>query len=269
MNPFIIVRGAGDIATGTLITLRRCGYRVAALEAARPTAIRRSVALSEAVYDGAATVEGVAAALAADVTGAERIAARGDVPILIDPDMETLGAFRCRALIDATLAKKNRGMRIDLAAFTIGLGPGFTAGADVHRVIETMRGHNLGRVIDQGGAEPNTGIPGEVGGAGAARVIHVPADGVLTVLKDIGDRVAVGEVIAEIDGAGGKTPVRAQIGGLLRGMLRPGFAVKAGLKLADIDPRLSERENCFTVSDKARCIAGGVLQALLEAGILP
>lgn len=265
MQGYVVVRGAGDIATGALVALRRCGFSVAALEVSRPTAIRRTVSLSEAVYDGEAAVEGVRAVLAENVRQAGEISAREAVPILVDPDMRSLGALRCRALIDATIAKRNLGMRPDLAPFTVGLGPGFTAGTDVSCVIETMRGHNLGRILYEGGAEPNTGIPGEIGGVGAQRVLHAPADGILRVFKDIGAVVSKGEIVAEVGGV----PLRAAIDGLVRGMLRPGFSVKAGMKLADIDPRADELQNCHTVSDKARCIAGGVLQALLEDGILP
>ena len=264
MRDLIIVRGAGDIATGTIALLSRCGFRVIALETAKPTTIRRMAALSEAVFQGCATVEDVTAVLAEE-DGAKRIMDEGKVSIIIDPEMKLLETFKPAAVVDGILAKRNIGFSIDCAPVTIALGPGFTAGVDCYAVIETNRGHDLGKIIYEGAAEPNTGTPGVVAGYGKERVIHAPVGGKLKILHDIGSVVEKGEVIAEISG----TPVPATLTGLVRGMLRDGFDVPKGLKMADIDPRTEEYKNCFTISDKARCIAAGVLGALMERGIRP
>lgn len=264
MSDLIVIRGAGDIATGTICMLRRCGFTVIALETERPTAIRRFVSLSEAVYEGSASVENVTARLT-DIDGVERVAGRGEVPVLVDPAMNSLDRLRPRAVIDAVLAKRNTGLSIPLAPFTVALGPGFAAGTDCHAVIETNRGHNLGRVIYEGCAQPDTGTPGEVGGYGKERVIHAPVGGKLEILCDIGSLVEKGEPIAVIGG----THVPATLTGLVRGMLRGGYVMYKGMKMADIDPRTEEYRNCFTISDKARCIASGVLCALMEKGLRP
>lgn len=167
--------------------------------------------------------------------------------------------------MDAILAKKNLGTTKDMAPLTIGLGPGFCAGADVDAVIETKRGHNLGRIIRQGSAYPNTGIPGIIGGYGAERVIHAPAAGRMKNRSKIGDIVEAGQVLAVIEGEDGSTEVSATIDGLLRGLIRDDYPVTKGFKIADIDPRKEELANCFTISDKARCIAGSVLEVICEA----
>lgn len=258
MAEWILFRGAGDLATGSIVRLRRCGYKVAALETARPLAIRRTVALSEAVYEGEACVEGIRARLV------QSLPEEADfVPVLVDPEADILKCMRPAALVDATLAKRNLGTRKDMAPAVIALGPGFTAGADVHAVVETMRGHELGRVIRQGAARPNTGVPGVIGGQSAKRVLHAPCGGKLRVLRDIGSLVEENEIVAYVDGE----PVRAKISGLVRGMLREGFEVPRGLKMADIDPRPDT--DWHSVSDKARSVAGGVLEALLSLGVKP
>lgn len=259
-SPLIIVRGAGDISTGTIHRLHRAGFPVLALEAERPSAIRRRVAFSEAVYDGAATVEGVTAVR---ITGTETVGpalARGEVPLLVDPAGESIRRLRPAAVVDAILAKRNLGTRMDMAPLTVALGPGFVAGRDVHYVIETMRGHDLGRIIASGSAAPNTGVPGMIGGYGAERVIHAPAAGVFHLLRDIGSAVEAGEAVGVIATPEGEVPVPSKIAGLLRGVLRDGYPVVKGFKLADVDPRLDQLKNCTTISDKARCIAGSVLE---------
>lgn len=261
MSNLIVVRGAGDIATGVLLLLHRSGFKVVALETEKPTAIRRTVAFSEAVYDGETTVEGVTARRISNISELKY----SDIPILIDPDCTTLKGLQPAAVIDAVIAKRNLGTRIDMAPFTCALGPGFTAGIDVHAVIETMRGHDLGRVIYKGAAIANTGVPGEIDGHSSRRVIHAPRAGILHIIRDIGSQVEEGETIARIDGV----VVAATLTGLLRGMLRDGFELQKGMKMADIDPRRDEQVNCHTVSDKARCIAAGVLLALMEAGVRP
>ena len=261
----VIVRGAGDISTGTIHRLVRAGFPVVALESDHPSAIRRQVAFSEAVYDGAATVEGVTAVKIDSLSQIGPALERGNVPMLIDPTGESIRRLRPAAVVDAILAQRNLGTSRDMAALTIGLGPGFVAGWDVHYVIETMRGHNLGRIIANGSAAPNTGIPGIIGGYGAERVIHAPAGGVFRMRREIGSTVEADGIIGVIEADEGDVPVRTKISGILRGILRDGYPVTKGFKLADVDPRLEEHRNCFTISDKARCIAGSVLELVSEA----
>ncbi|MDO5417552.1 MAG: selenium-dependent molybdenum cofactor biosynthesis protein YqeB [Lachnospiraceae bacterium] len=259
----IIVRGGGDIATGTIHKLHRCGYPVIILETGFPSAIRRHVAFSEAAYDGTCEVEGVVCVHVKDYEEAKQVLEQGEVPLLEDPECRILETVRPWALIDGILAKKNLGTSRQMADKTIGLGPGFTAGRDVDLVIETMRGHNLGRIIGNGSAQPNTGTPGIIGGYGKERVIHSPAKGILMTRCEIGDKVKKGQRIATVVTGHGEVAVEATLDGLLRGMIRSGYPVTEGFKIADIDPRESEYENCFLISDKARCIAGAVLEGLL------
>lgn len=258
--PLIIVRGAGDISTGTIHRLVRAGFSVLALEVERPSAIRRRVSFSEAVYDGAATVEGVTAVRIDGIEAIGDALNRGQVPLLVDPAGESIRLLRPAAVVDAILAKRNLGTAMGMASLTVALGPGFIAGRDVHYVIETMRGHDLGRIIAAGSAAPNTGVPGMIGGYGIERVIHAPAAGVFRMLRDIGSVVEAGEAVGCIVTPEGEIPVPAKIAGLLRGVLRDGYSVTKGFKLADVDPRLDQLKNCDTISDKARCIAGSVLE---------
>lgn len=262
-DQLIIVRGGGDIATGTIHKLHRCGYPVLVLETGFPSAIRRQVALSEAVYDGKSQVEGVTCIRAGSFPEAMDIIRGGDVALLVDPDCQVLKEARPWALVDGILAKRNLGTSRDMAPKTIGLGPGFEAGKDVDLVIETMRGHNLGRIIGRGFAQPNTGVPGLIAGYGRERVIHSPAMGIFRAKARIGDRVEKGQVLGIVVTGQGEVEIPASLTGLLRGLIRDGYPVTKGFKMADIDPRESEYENCFTISDKARCIAGSVLEGLL------
>ena len=264
-NNLIIVRGAGDISTGTIHRLARAGFPVLALEVARPSAIRRRVAFSEAVYDGAATVEGVTAVRIAGIQEIDEVLARGEVPLLLDPAGESIRRLRPAAVVDAILAKRNLGTTMDMAPLTVALGPGFAAGRDVHYVIETMRGHDLGRIIAEGSAAANTGVPGLIGGYGAERVLHAPAAGTFRMRRDIGSVVEKGEIIGTVVSGDGEAPVRTQIAGILRGVIRDGYPVTKGFKLADVDPRLEQLKNCTTISDKARCIAGSVLELVSAA----
>lgn len=270
----IVVRGAGDLATGTIHRLKKAGFRLLVLEAEHPAAIRRQVALSEAVYAGSARVEDVEA-VRMDVDLAEkknrkellepemeRIWKKDGVPVLVDPAGLSIAALRPAVVVDAILAKKNLGTTKEMAPLVIALGPGFTAGEDVDVVIETKRGHNLGRVIRSGSAVPNTGIPGIIGGYGKERVMHAQAEGILRNAALIGDIVEARAVIAEIETENGTVPVEASLSGLLRGLIRDGYPVTKGFKIADIDPRQEELQNCFTISDKARCIAGSVLEVI-------
>ena len=256
----VIVRGGGDLATGTIIKLYNAGFKVLVLDIEKPSAIRRNVSFCEAMYTGEQTVEGITCHKAETVKDAERMLAEGKLCILKDPEGDAIYELNPVCVIDAIIAKKNLGTRIDMAPVVIGLGPGFTAGEDVHAVIETMRGHNLGRIIYSGCAVPNTGIPGKIAGFDKERVIHSPADGVMKNIKSITDTVKKDDVIAKV----GDVPVIATLDGILRGLIRDGYPVTKGFKIADIDPRKEQIDNCFTVSDKARCIAGGALEALMH-----
>ena len=264
MNNLIIVRGSGDIATGTIYKLYQCGFDVLILETEHPSAIRRNVAFSEAVYEKIQTVENITCTLAEDVSQAIGLLEQKKLPVLVDPQGESIFVLKPFAVVDAILAKKNLGTNRQMAPITIALGPGFVAGADVDAVIETKRGHSLGRVIYQGKAIENTGIPGMIAGYAKERVIHSPAEGIFRNVKKITDTVRQGEVIAVVEHGDKQIPVKASINGLLRGLLRDGYPVTEGFKIADIDPRIEEYKNCFTISDKARCIAGGVLEAILH-----
>ena len=276
MRP-IVVRGGGDIATGTVAALSRAGYPVIILECARPTAIRRNVAFCDAIYErdrwygeGTKTVEGVTCTLTGNIDDAMRRAEPGRPMILIDPEAKSLSRLKPDVLIDAILAKKNLGTTIDMAPLTIALGPGFTAGVDVRCVIETMRGHDLGRIYYTGSAMENTGVPGMVAGYGRERVIHAPASGRLELISGIGEIVEKGKIIAVIDTGKTRVKVPASLSGVLRGILPDNFEVTEGMKMADIDPRVDQVENCSKISDKARCIAGSVLQLVVayEKGLL-
>lgn len=253
-----VIRGAGDIATGAAIRLFRAGVRVVMTETAQPTAIRRAVCFSEAVRLGETRVEGVRAVLARSAAEAEALARGGDIAVLVDEGCACKNELRPDAVVDAILAKKNCGLSITDAPVVIGVGPGFTAGTDCHAVVETKRGHTLGRVITQGSAIADTGIPGVIGGYGAERVLRAPKSGVFRPLMEIGTLVSAGETAAEVDGE----PVITRISGVLRGILPEGTRVVAGMKSGDVDPR-GEVNNCFTVSDKALAVGGGVLEAVL------
>ena len=264
MKDLIIVRGGGDLATGTIYKLKKSGFPVLILETSQPSAIRRNVAFCEAVYQGTQTVEDMTCHLAGSLEQAEAFLRVGKLTVLVDPVGESVPRLQPLAVVDGILAKKNLGTSRELAPITVALGPGFRAGVDVDAVVETKRGHNLGRVFWSGSAAANTGIPGMIGGFGRERVIHCPAKGILRNVKHITDTVSKGEIIAVVETEKGNVPVRATLDGILRGLIRDGYPVNVGFKMADIDPRADEYDNCFTISDKARCIAGGVLEAILQ-----
>ena len=264
MKNLIIVRGGGDLATGTIYKLKKSGFPVLILEVAKPSAIRRNVAFCEAVYQGAQTVEDMTCYFAESLEQAEALLREGKLAVLVDPMGESISGLKPLAVVDAILAKKNLGTSRDMAPITVALGPGFTAGVDVDAVVETKRGHHLGRVLWSGSAAANTGIPGIIGGFGKERVIHCPAEGILRNVKHITDTVSKGDIIALVETGNGTIPVKATLDGILRGLIRDGYPVNVGFKMADIDPRADEYHNCFTISDKARCIAGGVLEAILQ-----
>ena len=263
MKDLVIVRGGGDLATGTIYKLRKCGFPVLVLEIASPSAIRRNVAFCEAVYQGSQQVEDMTCYLAGTVEEARRLVEQNQLALLVDPAGDAIRQLKPLAVVDAILAKRNLGTHRGMAPITVALGPGFTAGVDVDAVVETQRGHNLGRVLWQGAAAPNTGVPGIIAGYGRERVIHSPAAGVLRNVCKITDTVRRDQVIAVVETPAGEVPVKATLGGLLRGLIRDGYPVTEGFKIADIDPRAEEYQNCFTISDKARCIAGGVVEAVM------
>ncbi len=256
---FVLIRGAGDLATGIALRLWRSRIQVAMTDLPQPTAIRRTVCFSQAIVHGETVVEGVTACRAETAAQARALLAAGRIPVLPDPEGACAALLQPDALVDAILAKKNLGTRITDAPVVIGVGPGFTAGEDCHAVVETMRGHTLGRVIHQGSALPNTGIPGLIGGFAGERVLRAPADGVFCQLLEIGAEVRQGDVAATVNGQ----PMVCTLDGVLRGILPDGTPVFRGMKAGDIDPRCKV-EHCYTASDKALAVGGGVLEALLE-----
>lgn len=269
----VIVRGGGDLASGVVYRLVKAGFPVLVIELERPLAIRRAVAFASAVFEGRVTVEDLTARRVAHPGEIAQVQAVGEVPVLVDPGGASVGALRPAVVVDARLAKRNLGTAQSDAPLVIGLGPGFTAGDDCHAVIETNRGHFLGRVLWQGSAEPDTGRPGSVQGRTLDRVLRAPCAGTVVPLAAIGDAVRAGDVLATVSGQ----EVRAPFDGVLRGLIHPSVPVTAGLKIGDVDPR-GTREHCFTISEKALAIGGGVLEAilsapqlvpLLHAGLLP
>jgi len=259
MEELIVVRGGGDIASGVIQKFHRSGFKVVVLEVARPSFIRRKICYGEAVYEGIVDLEGSRAVLGKDTAEVRDIVEKGNIAVLIDPKGETLGELKPLAVVDAILAKRNLGTTLKMAPITVGLGPGFEAGKDVDIVVETMRGHDLGRLITKGKAMENTGVPGVIEGYGRERVIYSETEGIIENIRDIGDIVEKDEVVAHIDGA----EVKAPLAGLIRGLIRDGYRVPKGFKIGDVDPRADQKRNCFTISDKARNIGGAALEAVL------
>lgn len=255
----VIVRGAGDLATGTLVRLRKAGYNVLALECEKPTVIRRTVSFANTYYDGEMEIEGVKSVLAKDISDALNLMDRGYVPVLVDEKGEAIDVLKPEVVVDAIIAKRNLGTTLDMANLVIALGPGFTAGVDCDYIVETKRGHSLAKIISEGSAIANSGIPGVIGGYGKERVIHSPAKGVFKGVSKIGDIVQKDDIIAYVD----STPVLATIPGCIRGLLHDGLYVPEGFKIADIDPREKNAE-WWTISDKARAIGGSVLEIIDE-----
>ena len=256
----VLIRGAGDLASGVAARLHRCGFPVVMTELPEPLMVRRAVSFGEAVYAGQIDVEGIIARRVDGVTAARAILGSGAIPVLIDPGAACRFELRPSVLVDALVAKQNHGTTLTDAPLVIALGPGFTAGVDCHAVIETSRGHWLGRVIRQGTALPDTGVPGEIAGVRSPRVLRAPTSGVFEAAAAIGDHIVEGQVVATVDGRA----LRAQINGILRGIVRSGLTVREGLKVGDIDPR-AQPEHCYTISEKSFAIAGGVLEAILSA----
>lgn len=260
----VVIRGAGDLASGIALRLHRSGMRVVMTELPKPLAVRRTVAFCEAVRLGSVTVEGITARLARDGEQALAFLRRGELPVLADPEGACIRELKPEVVVDAILAKRNLGTAITDAPVVIGVGPGFTAGVDCHAVVETMRGHTLGRAIYNGTALPNTNIPGLIGGFAGERVLRAPADGVFRAALEIGAMVRSGDVAGYVAGI----PMYCTIGGVLRGLIADGTAVRLGMKCGDVDPR-GDISNCAQVSDKALAIGGGVLEAILKlSGVL-
>lgn len=253
----ILIKGAGDLATGIASRLYGAGHRILMTEIREPLTVRRTVALSRAVYDGRAQVEEMTGILAEDRKEAEKILDEGDIAVMVDPEAVCREWFSPDVIVDAIIAKRNTGTRITDAPFVIGVGPGFTSGADCNCVVETKRGHTLGNIIWKGSAIPNTGVPGNVGGYTIERLIRASADGRILPKVQIGEYVEKGQVVAVTGGE----PVYAQMSGIVRGMLQEGTAVRKDLKIGDIDVR-TQVSHCYTISDKARAIGGGVLEAV-------
>ncbi len=254
----VVIRGAGDIATGVALRLYRAGLQVAMTDLEKPTAIRRTVCFSQAIIHGEMKVEDVVARKAETPAHAEQLLVNNVIAVLPDPEGQMISTLHPDAVVDAILAKKNLGTTIHDAPVVIGVGPGFTAGVDCHAVVETMRGHYMGRVIYQGSAIPNTAIPGLIGGFAGERVLRAPADGVFHQLLEIGAVVRQGDVAATVDGQ----PMVCTLNGVLRGILPDGTPVFKGMKSGDIDPR-DVVDHCYTTSDKATAVGGGVLEAIL------
>ena len=255
----VVIRGAGDLATGIALRLHRAGYQIVMTDLPAPTSIRRTVCFSEAIRLGEITVENISARKAETPEEALTLAQSGVVAVLADPAGACIPALRPGAVVDAILAKKNLGTALTDAPVVIGVGPGFTVGTDCHAAVETMRGHTLGRVYYTGSALPNTGVPGLIGGFSGERVLRAPADGVFRQLLDIGAQVREGDIAGEVEGV----PMRCTLTGVLRGILADGTPVFKGMKAGDVDPR-GEEANCRTASDKALAVGGGVLEAVLH-----
>ncbi|MBU0970607.1 MAG: EF2563 family selenium-dependent molybdenum hydroxylase system protein [Proteobacteria bacterium] len=256
----IAIKGAGEMATGIACRLFQANFKhIFMVEIENPMAVRRRVSFCEAIHDGTIEVEGVRATRVLDMNEIPRVWENHCIPVLVDPDWRSIKTIRPQVVVDAIIAKKNLGTRKAEAPLVIGLGPGFEAGLDVHRVIETLRGHNLGRIIDKGCPAPNTGIPGPIGGYTSERVLRAPCLGTFTAVIPIGAMVKKNEIIGHV----GNQPVIATIDGILRGLIRDNTRVKAGLKIGDIDPR-GNREYLTSISEKARAIGGGVLEAILR-----
>lgn len=254
----VILRGGGDIATGIAHRLHRSGFKVLILDIEKPTMVRRTVSFATAIFEGQYTVDGVKAVCVNNVNEINKVWKDKGIPVIIDNNLSILDEIKADILVDAILAKKNLGTKKDMAPITIGVGPGFSAGMDVDLVVETCRGHDLGKVIHSGNAIANTGIPGVIAGYGKERVLRAPCDGEINNILEIGAVVKKEDTVACVDGQ----PVKATLDGVLRGLIMDGLHVEKSLKIGDIDPR-GNVDHCFSISDKARAVGGGVLEAIL------
>ena len=257
-NKLAIVRGGGDLATGIIYRLWKAGYAVLSLEIETPLVVRRTVSAASAVFDGSTVIEDMEAVRIDSLN--DFSFDRSRISVLVDPEGESISILKPDILVDAIMAKRNLGTNKEMAPLVIGIGPGFSAPRDVDAVIETKRGHWLGRVIRNGSAIPNTGVPGLIKGYTIERLLRSPGEGYVIPVKSIGDSVIPGDVVAHVEGL----PVCSQIEGIVRGLIHPSVKVKKGLKIGDIDPR-GEREHCFSITDKALAIAGGVLEVIMSS----
>lgn len=258
----VLIKGAGDLATGIAHRLKMAGFSIVMTDIERPTVVRHTVSFASAVYNGQAEVEGVSAKRCDNFEQIKEALEDNKVAVIIDPKASVISTLRPDVVIDAIIAKKNLGTSKDDAKIVIGVGPGFTAGIDVDYVVETKRGHYLGKVLTSGSAIANTGVPGEIGGYSKERIIRAPKEGNFKPLAKIGDNVNEGDIVAHVD----DMPVLALMPGTIRGMLMENIKVTPGFKCGDIDPRCN-LEHCFTISDKARAIGGGVLEAIMRGEI--
>lgn len=255
----VVIRGGGDLATGVAEVLYQSGFKILILDIEKPSSIRRSVCFSEAIYDGIIQVENIICKKVENENEIEKCWSEKIIPIMVDEKGEIIKKIKPDVVVDSIIAKKNLGTTKEMAPITIALGDGFEAGKDVDIVVETMRGHNLGRVITSGRAMKNTGIPGEIKGVSKDRVIYSLANGRFSSVKKIGDTVQKDEIIGYV----GDVEIRGKISGVLRGIIREGYEVTENMKIGDIDPRIEEKNNCFTISDKARSLGGAVLRAIM------
>ena len=255
----VVIRGGGDLATGVAEVLYQSGFKILILDIEKPSSIRRSVCFSEAIYDGVVKVENIICKKVENENEIEKCWSEKIIPIMVDEKGEIIKKIKPDVVVDSIIAKKNLGTTKEMAPITVALGDGFEAGKDVDIVIETMRGHNLGRIITSGRAMKNTGIPGEIKGVSKDRVIYSLANGRFSSVKKIGDTVQKDEIIGYV----GDVEIRGKISGVLRGIIREGYEVTENMKIGDIDPRTEEKNNCFTISDKARSLGGAVLRAIM------
>ena len=255
----VVIRGGGDLATGVAEVLYQSGFKILILDIEKPSSIRRSVCFSEAIYDGIIQVENIICKKVENENEIEKCWSEKIIPIMVDEKGEIIKKIKPNVVVDSIIAKKNLGTTKEMAPITVALGDGFEAGKDVDIVVETMRGHNLGRVITSGRAMKNTGIPGEIKGVSKDRVIYSLANGIFSSVKKIGDTVQKDEIIGYV----GDVEIRGKISGVLRGIIRDGYEVTENMKIGDIDPRIEEKNNCFTISDKARSLGGAVLRAIM------
>jgi xanthine dehydrogenase accessory factor len=257
----VFIRGGGDLASGVAMRLVRAGMQVVIMELDRPLAIRRKVCFAEAVYMGEVLVEDIAARLVKDPSDkleVNRVLAQGKIAVLVDPEGEAIADLHCRVLVDGRMLKQVVPLQQLQMDLLVGLGPGFTAAVNCHAVVETQRGHTLGRVYWKGTGSTDSGIPDGVQGFTVERVLRAPTNGKVVPLSEIGDQVKPGQVVAEMEGL----PVISPFKGVLRGLIHPDVIVPRGTKIGDVDPR-NDPNLCFLVSDKSLAVGGGVLEAIL------
>ncbi len=259
MNIKVLIRGGGDLATGVAARLHRAGFEILITELAQPLVVRRTVSFAEAVFSGHTQVEEVVATLIIHPQEIEKIISANQIAVIVDPELTILENFSPAILIDARMMKRSAKIELDVVELVIGLGPGFSTGKNCHAVIETLRGHDLGRVIWQGEAQADTGIPDAVNGIQSERVLRAGVPGTLKTFAEIGQHLEKGELIAEID----HQQILAPFKGVLRGLVKEGTVVRSGMKIGDVDPR-DEEKYIYSISDKALSIGGGVLEAILS-----